>query len=92
MYMGLKDVVIYATQSATHIGAVYLRSIREHRDLSLRTVLIAKGDGIGDDILKVGVQRRLTIAGKGDDIGSPRIHLTLDVQIELVLNHSYHIQ
>ena len=53
----------------THIGAVYLRSIREHRDLSLGTVLIAKSDGIGYYILEVGVKRRLAVTSKGDYIG-----------------------
>jgi len=64
-----QDVVIHLHEGIMYLLTVDHRGIAEYGDLSLRTVLVAQTDGVGDDLGEVGMTGRFAVACKGEDIG-----------------------
>ena len=64
-----QDVVIHLHEGIMYLLTVDHRGIAEYGDLSLRTVLVAQTDGVGDDLGEVGMTGRFAIACKSEDIG-----------------------
>lgn len=65
----LQDVVVHTAQGAAHLLAVELRGVRENRDPRRGAQLVAQAERVVDNLLEAGVERRLAVAGEGDDVG-----------------------
>ena len=65
----LEDIVINLEQCIEHIFTKNASGITQHTDFGFREKLIAKGNGVMNDVGKAWVHGGLPIASKSDDIG-----------------------
>ena len=63
------DVVVYFHQGFPHLVVVDERGVAQHRHLRRWSKLVAQFYGVVDDTGKVGVGRRLSVAGESQHIG-----------------------
>ena len=63
-----QDVVIHLHEGIMYLLTVDHRGIAEYGDLSLRTVLVAQTDGVGDDLGEVGMTGRFAVACKSEGL------------------------
>ena len=53
-----------------YLGTQDLRGVGEYTDARLRKVVVPQTDGVVDNLGEMGMQRRLAVARKGEDIWS----------------------